>query len=116
MRYLYLIVILVMLNGCSLKQITYTAALTTLAADWAQTKDLREMGHYEKNPIMGKQPSQEIVDLYFGSIFLAVVASHYVLNDKWAPWVYGAITLIETRSVWRNASRGIGLNFKVFQY
>ena len=45
----------------------YTALALTVA-DWAQTRDLTRRyseGYYERNPVLGKYPSQGRVDTHF---------------------------------------------------
>ena len=63
----------------------FIASNVAIAADWLTTRNFaghKELhpGTYETNPIIGKYPSQERVDLYF----IGIVVSNYYIAD-WLP-------------------------------
>jgi len=58
----------------------YMASNVLLVADWATTRDITrryDQGYYERNPILGRQPTKNQVDLYFFSALIG----HYFLTD-----------------------------------
>jgi hypothetical protein len=61
-------------------KLAQTTFISTLIVDWGQTKDIQNHeGHYEKNPILGKHPSDNKVDIYFAScIILHTVVANYI--------------------------------------
>lgn len=102
-------------------QVLYTAAHTI---DWMQTQSFREnrgrYENYETNPLMGKHPSKDVVNLYFGGTLLAHTAISYGLRKTgWdlfgipAVTIWQAVTIsVETSQDVRNFQAGCGLRMR----
>lgn len=61
------------------------------AIDWRQTQTFRKQGMYERNPILGRYPSREKVDLLIG---LAVILNNV---GTWALPTDAVLPLIDVR-------------------
>ena len=83
-------------------------AITLRAVDYLQTKKLvKDPEHYEQNPILGENPKQNTIDLYFltTAIGLTIIADK--LSPKWRKhWLIG-FSLISGTCVVHNFSIGI---------
>ena len=58
----------------------FIASTAAMTADWLLTRDLPNkyhLGYYEKNLILGKNPSTDKIDLYFVSL---LVGSYFFTN------------------------------------
>ena len=102
------------------RQDTYfeAAALTALALDYAQTKSMVSKGfvidgrpYEEHNPIMGRYPSSQTVDLYFASVAVSHIAIAYLLPSKWRRWFQAGTIVLELGVVGTNYSGGMGFSF-----
>jgi hypothetical protein len=88
-----------------------TAAAFTVT-DWATTRNLSRRyneGYYENNPILGKNPSTDRVDLYFVSAGLLgyVIADNLDQNRKLFLQGWTAVEILYT-----NKNLNIGLKMK----
>jgi hypothetical protein len=89
-----------------------TAAAFTVA-DWATTRDLSRRyreGYYENNPILGKHPSTDRVDLYFVSAGLIgyAIADNLDQNRKTFLQAWTAVEIFYTN---RNLNLGLKMKF-----
>lgn len=91
------------------KDTAYHAASTILMAiDWRQTKYIaNDDRYYEINPILGKYPSQNEVDLYFAVSWMAKTGIAYVLPAKWRRGWQISMISISAICVGHNYSIGI---------
>jgi hypothetical protein len=86
--------------------------LTLHVVDWLQTKDIAaRQGYYEMNPILGRHPSQSMVDLYFIGTGLAHVGLIHVLPKEYRPWVQGGTIALEIGCIGHNYSAGVKWRF-----
>jgi hypothetical protein len=89
-----------------------TAAAFTVT-DWATTRDLTRRyneGYYETNPILGKHPSTDRVDLHFISFGLA----GYFLADYLDEWRLPWLRIWTTTGIYytnRNLNLGLKIKF-----
>ena len=118
MRYL---LVLLILSGCTTAQVshvTYATALATLTMDHAQTRyiALHPDERMETNPILTKHPTTSQVDTYFRSVIGLTAVSYPLLQDNARPWVYGAITILESVMIARNFKHGLQVNFDIFHF
>jgi len=78
--------------------------------DWVQTKEFRREGpgqKYEKNPILGKEPSQERVNtLIFGAIIGHALVT-YALPKKYREYWQVSFISIEAVAVSANHRNGV---------
>jgi len=88
------------------------AVLAIKTIDWLQTKEIaRNPDYYEINPILGKHPSQNEVDLYFACSAIGHTVVAYYLPKKYRRiWQYVFIG-ISTGLVCHNYNAGIRINF-----
>lgn len=89
-----------------------TAALVTLA-DWATTRDLTRRyneGYYERNPVLGRYPSTDRVDIHFavGGVITYLIADN--LDRYRKPFLMG-YTAIELIVVNNNLNIGLKMKF-----
>jgi hypothetical protein len=92
----------------SYRESAYIILLTT---DWAQTRDFLRKEQSEANPILGKHPSQDKVDI---AVILTGITHVYIasiLPEKYrVPFQYISIG-IEGGSVYHNFSFGVKVKF-----
>lgn len=83
-----------------------------LAVDWLQTRYIVESEHfYEKNPILGKNPSKNEVNIYFAAVTAGIVAVSYMLPSDYRKSVLTGVILLQSVTVIKNNSIGIKLEF-----
>ena len=104
------------------KQDTYRelAFIGLLAVDYLQTRTIVQNPdkYFEYNPIVGKHPTQQTVDIYMASCAIIHPIISYLLpvkSDKWKwinreSWQYITIG-IEIGAVGNNLGWGIGISF-----
>jgi len=81
-------------------------------ADWLQTKEIARNPKYtEINPILGKCPTQNSVDLYFASCAVAHTAIAYCLPSKYRKWWQYVFIGIQAGCVGHNINAGVSINF-----
>ena len=113
MRYL---IILILFAGCTLTPDKWSAqdyamqslVVGTKAVDWLQTKEIaRNDDYYERNPILGENPSQTEVNLFFlaGSI-LETGAVHFT-KSEYRPYVQTIFIGVNSAFVIHNYSIGV---------
>ncbi len=81
--------------------------------DWGQTRDIaiRDGRYHELNPILGKHPSLDQVNLYFlGTGLLHPVITNF-LPKKYRSWFQGVTIGISGACVIRNFNIGLRINF-----
>jgi hypothetical protein len=88
-------------------------AVAFTVTDWATTRDLSRRyneGYYENNPILGKHPSTDRVDLYFVSAGLLgyAVADNMDQNRKTFLQAWTAVEILYTN---RNLNIGLKMRF-----
>ena len=108
MRMPLLLLVLVLLSGCSVSQLQKsTTAL--LAADYAQTLEIAKHPDqfWEMNPILGRHPSEDRVHAYF----LTWLAINWLVGDRLPERVskpfYYTMLAVESWAVTNNISAGI---------
>jgi hypothetical protein len=102
-----LLILALLLQGCSVPQLQ-VASTGLLLTDWAQTKEIASNdNYYERNPILGKNPSQNEVDAYFGTVAVANLIVGEVVEKKYAKWYYWAMIALETAVVSHNINVGV---------
>ena len=88
------------------------AANTTLVADWAQTRYIAHSDdHFEKNPIMGRNPSDNDVNKYFITAIILNNVIGELLPPTYSKIFYASVTVVQTHVVLRNFSLGVRLRF-----
>jgi len=110
MRYL-LIFLFFGVSGCSLNDSLLIASSGLLIADWKQTLVIAKNPdmYYEKNVIIGKHPSEDKVNLYFGTCLLGNVLLPKLLTDKQQTYWYVGLIILESVVIRQNLQ--LGLNF-----
>jgi hypothetical protein len=86
------------------------AASTALfVVDWQQTRYVaRNPDKYaELNPLMGRHPNTQTIDLTMAGTFLATVVIAELLPSKWRKIWLGGVVVVEGGSVINNVSIGI---------
>lgn len=119
MRYLLILIILLMAfpvyatDEWTRKDTAYQGAfLTLMAADYLQTKEIaRNPRYHESNPILGRNPSQNDVDIYFlATTLLHTSIAYYLPKEYRRIWQCFWIG-IETGCVRHNINAGIRIHF-----
>lgn len=99
---------MLLLSGCSVKHLRM-ASTGLLVADWKQTQYIAAHSdtYHEKNPVLGRHPSRDIVNLYFAGVVLLHWNMKHVLTEHQSLWYYTGVVLLETLVVSRNLQLGI---------
>lgn len=82
-------------------------------ADWAQSRNVAANGlnYIEMNPLMGRHPSVDTVDVYFiGTATVLGLATHY-LPSKWRKRLLTGWVVVGGISVGNNINVGVGFGF-----
>ena len=115
--------LLLLVSGCatwSKKDIAREAAWQTLNyVDWTQTRKIaRHPENYsETNPILGKYPSLEEVNLYMGtSALLHPIIAHYIPTWMEATGVFPQTWVENSRAVFQYITIGINTGNVVHNY
>ena len=89
------------------------AYLTVHSLDWAQTHTIAANPdkYFEHNLILGNNPKSENINTYFALTALAHIGIAYVLPYEWRKGFQYVTIGIESRSVVRNFSLGISIQF-----
>jgi hypothetical protein len=94
---------------------TYRQAgmLSLTMIDWAQTRKIAQNPdkYYENNPVLGKHPSTERVDMYFPICMAAHTAVAMALPTKYRKWWQYVFIGVEAGMVANNLSIGLGMGF-----
>jgi len=95
------------------KDTQYQAVFITLTAvDWLQTKEIARNPRFsETNPLLGGNPSQQKVDIYFTSCILAHTAISYCLPRKYRRIWQVCWIGIEAGASWHNVAAGVRIKF-----
>lgn len=113
------IVLVILFCGCAgnpwrqedtLRQTAFVG-ITTI--DWMQTRQIADNPNkfYETNPILGRHPSKNEINLYFAGSVLAHTAIAAALPHGWRDWWQSLAIGLETGVVAHNASIGIRVGF-----
>lgn len=98
----------------SKRDILLQATYTTLhVIDWGQTRYIASNPdkYYEKNPLLGRHPDKDTVDIYFVGTLIAHTAITHILPSKYRPW-WQVITIgVEATMVGLNYNLGIKTDF-----
>jgi hypothetical protein len=109
------------LSACTELQVgnsLWISSIATTAVDWGQTRSIvRHPGEYrEINPILGEHPSFAQVDRYFPVILAGELLSYPLVKPAARPYLYGAITLLESVIIAGNFRNGLHLDFVAVQF
>lgn len=86
--------------------------LTTIFLDYRQTKDIKNHpGFTEKNPILGRNPSDGKIDRYFAAAALGSVAVVYLLPDEYRWYFIGGVVAMQLNVIGHNKRVGVSFNF-----
>jgi len=91
------LILLIILSGCSWSKSEIRWGIETCVATGADiyttTQMLNNPDNYERNPIMGRHPSNTKVITYMvSSQILALTVAHFV--PKWRKWILGSKTVV----------------------
>ncbi len=89
------------------------AVTASLAADWAQTKDIKHYDQcWEENKILGRHPTDKAIDHYFLAVAVGHAAIAYSLPSGWPRTTWqGAAIAIEVAQVIKNKKAGFRFSF-----
>ncbi len=121
MRYLFVIILFLFLIGTSNavdpwstqdKVLEYTF-LTLNTIDWMQTREVSRNPdkYHEYNPILGRHPSLQSVDIYMPVMAVAHVLVTHFLPKKARPWFQMITIGASGACVINNFTLGIGVRF-----
>jgi len=87
--------------------------LAVHAVDWAQTRYIADHPgtYYEQNPVFGKHPSTDKVDLMFLTGALVHIGITHFLPADYRPYFQSGTIGLSLMCIINNKSKGIGLNF-----
>ena len=87
-------------------------AITLLAVDWLQTKEIaRNPEYHETNPILGRNPKQSEVDLYFAGCAIGHTLVAYYLPQKYRRWWQYVWIGVQSGYVCQNIIMGVRIAF-----
>ena len=117
MKLLTCLISLMLFIGCASSapwsktdKILWGTAISLKTVDYMQTKKLvKDPLHHEKNPILGENPSQNTIDLYFATTAIGLTIIAHKLPPKWRKGWLVAASVISGICIARNFS--IGINF-----
>ena len=107
------------------KEITLASILTTtILIDWGQTRDISKKNkaqcqnitdckrpYYEKNIILGRNPSLEKIDIYMPlALSTTITIANYLPHGMRKTFLY-AISIIELGIIHNNQRIGLKINF-----
>lgn len=105
MKYLLVVLIVLLLTGCSASQF---AMNTLIVADWGQTRDIAtNPDYYEANKILGTHPSIGDVNVYFITSLAAINVGYYLMPVKYRDTFALIVAARRSSSVFNNYSLGI---------
>lgn len=82
-----------------------------LLGDYAQTRQIKNRDdRYERNPVLGKNPSTNDINKYFGSLMVANALLTQA-PQKYRQNAWKALTAAQIASIIKNRSIGIGFKF-----
>lgn len=84
---------------------------TTMWIDAAQTRDARRSGYYERNPILGKYPSDVAINLYGLAASTVVLGTAAALPRPWRTVLLVGATALQTKVIVRSVRLGIPIQF-----
>ncbi len=84
-----------------------------LTVDWLQTRDVASSNgiYSETNPILGTHPSIGSVNNYFLASVALLNLADYVLPQRYAKFIYQAVSIVEVSAVTHNTHIGVRLKF-----
>jgi hypothetical protein len=90
-----------------------TTAIASLAIDWRQTKQISSHPDRwsEANPILGRHPSNNQVDLYFAGSTVVLITIANFLPSNWRKVLLGGIIIGESKSIINNIGNGISIRW-----
>lgn len=90
-----------------------TISQASLVIDWGQTLDIKNHEWmYERNPILGKHPSDSKINAYFvGAIIGNQLMAQYLEGNNRRIWQV-AIIAIQTITITENHQLGLSVNFQ----
>lgn len=98
----------------STQDVALQATYTVLhVMDWGQTRYIAAHPdeHFERNPLLGRHPHKDTVDLYFAGTLVAHTVVTHLLPREWRPY-WQAVTIgLEGSCVGWNFAGGIKVRF-----
>lgn len=92
-------------NWSTTSKVTTTTMVATLAADWADTRNITA-DCAESNMLMGSCGENVTADAYFLLSTLVLVGATYVMPNKYRPYFTVGISAMETKALYFNARAG----------
>lgn len=112
MKYLLFLFLFITSTPIVAKEVNWyrVAANATITMDWLQTRYIAKYdSHHELNPVLGRNPSVDKVDLYFASSLLLANVLGEWMPGNWSKNFYLGLSLSETGVVARNHRIGVGM-------
>jgi len=89
----------------------WAASSLGLLGDYAQTRQIAQRDdRYERNPVLGRNPSTSDINKYFGSLLLGNAALTQ-LPPKYRRAAWGGLTAAQLAAMAMNKKIGIGFKF-----
>ena len=103
---LLVLITVVSLCGCTANTLRVGAG-ALLLADWQQTRNIDTNRFYENNILLGKSPSQQKVDLYFGAVTLGLLLLDRKIPERWRKRMWLSVLAVEGYAVGSNLAIGV---------
>ena len=92
----------------------FVAANVAMLGDWATTRNMSRRyaeGYYERNPLLGRHPTTQAVDLHFATWMIANYFAADYFQGRNRTLYLKVVTGIESALVINNLSIGLRLEF-----
>ncbi|GIU69175.1 MAG: hypothetical protein KatS3mg002_0411 [Candidatus Woesearchaeota archaeon] len=98
------IISFILLQACSAHLTIMGIGTVFQAIDYKQTSYISKHPDkfYETNPILGRHPDQQDVNLWFATSILSLWTIYLLLPKKWKPYWASGYAGITFTNVWRN--------------
>lgn len=108
-----LVLLALLASGCTVSQrnaVGISTTVVSLGLDWRGTRSAatdwrgRTEGGIPAQAIMGSTPTPGVVDVYFATATVFIVALSYLVPERYRWVAYAAVTLAEAKTVYGNLS------------
>jgi len=110
---LALVALILLCSSCVAVTAREVAIDALIAVDWAQTLQIADHPDqwYERNPLLGRHPSRDRVNLSIGGALVANTVIHRLVPEPYLGRYQICLLMAESAAVWGNYNIGIRVDF-----